>query len=165
MLKIHYKGQWLILSTIDMVEFYRMTQQSDIEKYYLTLIEFLLLSKKSLIEIGARSSLSSMQVLTLMLLSHPRPMNSFKIIFNCDASNITGIIDSLEHKGLVSRFNDNHDRRIKLIKLESKGANLRNRFIKQLTDKHSYIIGKLTPAEVKTFTTLLKKVIAEFEID
>ena len=46
---------------------------------------------------------------------------------HCDNSNITGIVDRLEEKGLVERRPADHDRRVKLIAPTPEGASLRER--------------------------------------
>lgn len=152
------KAQRLSMSTIDILDRDYMVKQTSLEKYYLALIEFLLLSKRSVIDIGTEYKLTPMQSMTLLLLSEPRPMHSFTTVFNCDASNITGIVDGLERKQLASRYEDPKDRRIKMVKLEPAGTKIRTRFISKLTGKESYILSKLTKTEVTTFIAILTKI-------
>jgi DNA-binding MarR family transcriptional regulator len=132
--------------------------QTSLEKSYLTLIEFLLLSKKSITEVGEQSKITSIQAITLLLLHKPRPMNNLTRIFNCDASNTTGIIDGLENKDLVGRFDQPGDRRVKMIKITEKGNKVRQTIINKLTGNDSYIIKGLSTAEVKTFISLIEKI-------
>src|SRR5665213_961489 len=106
-----------------------MTKNISLEDSYLALVEFLMLSKRSVIDIGANYSLTPMQAMTLLFLNEDRPMNSFTTIFSCDPSNITGIVDGLQSKQLASRYESTTDRRIKMIKLEPKGAKIRAAFI------------------------------------
>jgi DNA-binding MarR family transcriptional regulator len=136
-----------------------MTKTISLEDSYLALVEFLLLSKKCVIDIGAGYNLTPMQSMTLLLLNEPRPMHSFTKIFNCDASNITGIIDGLQTKKMASRYENPTDRRIKMIKLESKGAKIRSTLIDKLTGDKSYILTKLNDSEVATFIRLMQKII------
>ena len=117
-----------------------------------------MLSKKRLIEIGSTYHLSGMQTITLLLLEEPRPMGTFRHIFNCDASNVTGIIDGLEQKQLVKRFEVNSDRRIKMIKLLARGKHVRVALISQLTSDDQYILAKLTPDEAANFISLVQKI-------
>jgi DNA-binding MarR family transcriptional regulator len=135
-----------------------MTQQLSLEQSYLALVEFLMLSKQRLIEIGTQYNLSSMQTITLLLLEEPRPMGTFRHIFNCDASNITGIIDGLEQKQLVKRFEVNSDRRIKMVKLLSRGRRVRATLLTRLTSDDQYVLANLTPSEAANFMMLVQKI-------
>lgn len=135
-----------------------MTQITSVEESYLALVEFLMLSKQKLFEIGADHDLSGMQSVSLLLLSEPRPMHYFTKFFNCDPSNITGIVDAMEQKGLVTRKESLEDRRIKLVQITPNGAKVRSELLSKLTTDESYPLSKLTPAEAETFTTLVHKV-------
>src|SRR4051794_19861946 len=110
-----------------------MTQEAALEQSYLVLIKFLLLSKKRVIDLGAEYGLTGMQALMLFQLDQPRPMNIFSKIFNCDASNVTGLVDGLEQKKLASRYEAPDDRRVKMVKLETKGKRLRTALLRRLT--------------------------------
>lgn len=135
-----------------------MSQSLSLEQSYLAFVEFLLLSKKRLFEIGAQFHLTGMQTTTLLLLETPKPIGAFRHIFNCDASNITGIIDGLEQKGLVKRYEINSDRRIKMVKLLSKGTKARSTMLHLLTSDDQYILSSLTENEAKNFISLVQKI-------
>jgi DNA-binding MarR family transcriptional regulator len=135
-----------------------MDQKANFEKSYLALTEFLLLSKKNIGEIGEKYNLSIVQSITLLLLTESRPMHNFTKIFHCDASNTTGIMDGLEQKKLVSRFESPKDRRVKMIKLLPKGDKIRQSIIAKLTDDDSFIIKKLSVDELTIFVKLLQKI-------
>ncbi|HSX46067.1 MAG TPA: MarR family transcriptional regulator [Candidatus Saccharimonadia bacterium] len=117
-----------------------------------------MLSKRRTVELGAKHSLTGMQAMMLVLLDKPHPMFSFKKVFNCDASNITGIVDGLEQKSLATRFPDPDDRRIKMIKLTADGAQLRDKMLKQAAGPNGSLLTKLSDDELKTFTELLTKI-------
>jgi DNA-binding MarR family transcriptional regulator len=135
-----------------------MAQQLSLEQSYLALVEFLMLSKQRLLEIGTKYHLSGMQAITLLLLEESRPMGTFRHIFNCDASNITGIIDGLEQKQLVKRFEINSDRRVKMVKLLTRGKRIRTALLQQLTSDDQYLLANLTPAEAANFIDLVQKI-------
>ena len=44
---------------------------------------------------------------------------------SCDASNVTGLVDRLESRGLVRRAPSAEDRRVKVLQLTPTGARLR----------------------------------------
>src|SRR6266516_2117480 len=52
------------------------------------------------------------------------PMNELAGELHCDTSNVTGIVDRLEDRGLVERRSAAHDRRVKLLELTERGAEL-----------------------------------------
>src|SRR5262245_54606401 len=64
---------------------------------------------------AARHSLTGAQARVLGLLSQePSPMRRIAERLRCEPSNVTGIIDRLESRGLVERRPDPGDRRVKL---------------------------------------------------
>jgi DNA-binding MarR family transcriptional regulator len=134
--------------------------QEDLKQYYLSFIDFLLQQKRVLVEIGLRHSLTPMQTLALLLLDKPLPMGSLTTAFGCDASNVTGIIDGLQNKQLVQRYENPQDRRIRMLELSKNGTKLRNALFVQLIDEidPNPIFSKLSAQELKTFFRLVDKV-------
>ncbi|MFF2655027.1 MarR family winged helix-turn-helix transcriptional regulator [Streptomyces sp. NPDC058045] len=64
---------------------------------------------------AARHALTGAQARILGLLSQePLPMRQLALRLKCEPSNVTGIIDRLESRGLVERRPDPQDRRIKV---------------------------------------------------
>ncbi|HSX30364.1 MAG TPA: MarR family transcriptional regulator [Candidatus Saccharimonadales bacterium] len=128
-------------------------------KFYLSLVEFLMSAKQHLVAIGAESGLSSIQAVTLLLLDEhtPRPMKNLGQLFHCDASNITGIIDGLEQKGLVARQNDPSDRRIKTICICPAGKKLQQHILNQLAQGSGFLFDPLTPTEAEQFVRIVEK--------
>lgn len=59
----------------------------------------------------------------------PVPMNSLTEVLLCDASNVTGIVDKLEARGLIERQASPDDRRVKMLALTDRGAELRRKFL------------------------------------
>src|SRR2546423_3247453 len=55
----------------------------------------------------------------------PIPMSGLAGALMCDASNVTGIVDRLEDRGLVERQSAPHDRRIKMLAVTPDGARVR----------------------------------------
>lgn len=116
-------------------------------------------AKQHIVAIGAEFGLSSIQAVTLLLTeeNQPRPMKSFCLLYHCDASNITGIVDGLEQKRLVSRQNDPNDRRVKVIKLEPAGKKLQQIIIKRLSERSGFLFDPLTDAEARQLVTIVEK--------
>lgn len=134
------------------------SQSDQIATTYELLISCVMQIKHDLMELASRYRLTGMQAMTVTLLQHPEPMNSLMRVFKCDASNITGIIDGLEQKGLVVRLPDSSDRRIKMISLTSSGQNLRNQIIKKLHQRQQLQFSNLNGSELDSLNLLLNKV-------
>jgi DNA-binding MarR family transcriptional regulator len=62
------------------------------------------------------------------------PMRRLACALHCDSSNVTGIVDRLEDRGLVERRPDATDRRVKLLLLTGSGADLRALLVRRLAD-------------------------------
>lgn len=132
-----------------------------IERSFITFIQFLMLSKQHMIKLGSQQDLTGMQTTMLFLLDRPAPMHNFKRVFNCDASNITGLVDGLEQKELVSRYESLTDRRVKVLELTTEGQAVRADLISRLGREDSPILSKLSPSEIETFVGLLEKITAK----
>ena len=130
--------------------------------FYLSLLEFLMTAKQHVIAIGDEFGLTALQAVTLLLVDehHPRPMKSFCTLFHCDASNVTGIIDRLEKKELVSRRSDLNDRRIKVICLEPAGKKLRQTIINRLDDMNGFLFEPLNDTEKQQFVHIIETIAA-----
>jgi len=94
-------------------------------------------------EAAASAGLTAPQAMILTLLSEPTSMREFAQRMGCDASNITGIVDRLEAKGMVVRCADQEDRRVKRIRRTPSGDDAISRFQKELVRASS--LAKLTP--------------------
>lgn len=129
------------------------------EEFYFSLVSFLLQSKQQVIAISGEFGLTSIQALTLLMLdnAHAPSMSSFCKLYDCDASNITGIVDGLESKGLVSRQPHPSDRRIKIIYLEADGKDMQMRLIKALAETSGHLFSGLDSNEVQQFARLIQK--------
>jgi DNA-binding MarR family transcriptional regulator len=74
---------------------------------------------------AAALDLPPAQALALANLRSPAPMRELAEWLACDASNVTGIVDGLERRGLVTRQPDPADRRVKHLVLTEKGERKR----------------------------------------
>jgi len=73
---------------------------------------------------AAKLDLPQAHVLQLLGAGPARTMTSIAGALGCDASNVTGIVDRLEARGLIERRNSDDDRRIKTISITRDGASL-----------------------------------------
>jgi DNA-binding MarR family transcriptional regulator len=92
------------------------------------MIEFLLSQKAWWVGICGEFDLTPMQGHAIRLLDPDRPlaMSSLAAEMACDASNVTGIVDKLESRGLIARQGSEGDRRIKMLVVTDKGRQLRD---------------------------------------
>ena len=74
----------------------------------------------------------------------------------CDASNVTGIVDRLEDRGLIERRPAAHDRRAKLLAVTQEGARLRQEVMERLTEPPPFIAA-LARAEQRALRDALRK--------
>jgi DNA-binding MarR family transcriptional regulator len=82
------------------------------------------------IHIGREHDLRPAAFGAVRMLDQPRAMSEIATYLHCDNSNVTGIVDGLEERGLVERQPAEHDRRVKLIALTPEGRRLRGRLMK-----------------------------------
>jgi DNA-binding MarR family transcriptional regulator len=74
---------------------------------------------------AAALDLPPAQAQVLINLSGPAPMRDLAASLSCEPSNVTGIIDGLERRGLVTRQPDPADRRVKHVVLTEAGERRR----------------------------------------
>jgi len=100
--------------------------------------------------------LSPMQAHTLRFLEQPRPMSELAEQLLCDASNVTGIVDRLEARGLVERRAAPEDRRVKLLCLTDAGEALRAR-VRQRIQVPPPELAALSPHDQRELRDLLTR--------
>jgi DNA-binding MarR family transcriptional regulator len=129
------------------------------QQFYLALFKFLITVKHSMLTFGSEFGLSALQSITLLLLDEtkPQPMKNFCVLFHCDASNVTGIVDGLERKGLVSRQNDLSDRRVKVVQLEPAGKRVQEEIIEQMNLSKGFLFDPLSETETEQFIQIVEK--------
>jgi len=59
----------------------------------------------------------------------PVPMRELAAQLHCDSSNVTGLVDGLETHGLVERRSAEHDRRMRMLVVTERGAEVRRRIV------------------------------------
>ena len=80
-------------------------------------------------------------------------------------SNLTGIVDRLEEKGVVARERDNHDRRVVRVTLTEKGTKLYKSTIPLFEKGISEFFSPLTKSQQKELSSLLRKLIRVSSVD
>jgi DNA-binding MarR family transcriptional regulator len=97
-------------------------------------------------------------VLHLIEPNQPVPMGQIAESLACDASNVTGLVDRLESRGLVRRQPSAGDRRIKVLELTQAGARLRSIVMERMTEPPE-ILGRLSPEEQRELVRILKRLL------
>jgi DNA-binding MarR family transcriptional regulator len=104
-------------------------------------------------------SLPQARALQVLEPGNPVPMRDLAASLHCDASNITGIVDRLEARGLLERRSAPGDRRVRALAVTAKGAAVRARLVKRLYQVPPAIAG-LSPGEQRTLLDLLQRLIS-----
>src|SRR5437899_11060526 len=93
-------------------------------------------------------------------LERPVSMRELAERLRSDPSNITGLIDRLEARGLVERRPDPTDRRIKGLALTSAGAGLRERLFARLYAAPR-ALAELSERDQRAFMDVLRRILSE----
>ena len=86
----------------------------------------------------------------------PLPMRELAQALACDNSNVTGIVDRLEARGLVERRASTDDRRVKMLVVTEAGKDLRRR-VKARMEEPPEALKRLTPEGQVLLRDLLRK--------
>ncbi|MBL0694759.1 MarR family transcriptional regulator [Comamonas sp. JC664] len=85
--------------------------------------------------LAAEFDLSPVQAHVLRQLGEgPLAMSTLAAYLSCDASNVTGLVDRMEARGLVVRRSSEQDRRVKRLVLTEEGAALRERLLQRMSE-------------------------------
>ncbi len=101
-------------------------------------------------------------LLRLLTPDQPRPMNDVAIRLVCDASNVTGLADRLEARGLIERRSAQHDRRVKVLALTQAGEQVREQVI-QVMQEPPAAFAALPAADLRTIRDILRRALEAAE--
>ncbi|HEY3193168.1 MAG TPA: MarR family transcriptional regulator [Solirubrobacterales bacterium] len=92
-------------------------------------------NKQRLFAMAHEFELAPQQMIALRMLgAGPRKMSELAQALFCDNSNVTGIVDRLEKRGLVIREAAKGDRRVKLLVLTKEGERMRIEITKRMAE-------------------------------
>lgn len=126
------------------------------------LLSQLFLSQRSrLLAIAAEFDLTPGQLHALKALDPgaPVPMRELAEALSCDNSNVTGIVDRLEDRGLVERRPAPGDRRVKMLVVTEAGADVRARVLARMEDPPEPL-RRLSVEEQRALRDLLRTALA-----
>ena len=125
------------------------------------MFELIHLSKRRFMAIASEFELAPAQLMALKALDpdDPVPMRDLAEALACDNSNVTGIIDRLEDRGLVERRPSAADRRVKMLVVTEAGIDVRRR-VKDRMEEAPEPLKRLTADEQVLLRDLMRKALA-----
>ena len=89
----------------------------------------------------------------------PMPMGQLAETLSCHASNVTGLVNRLESRGLVRRRPSDEDRRVKVLVLTPTGARLRTLMLERMTTP-PVVLGRLSATEQRELVRILSRLLS-----
>jgi DNA-binding MarR family transcriptional regulator len=141
---------------VEVVNYMRSRNPESCEAWEL-LVRLFFSQRADLPSLASEFQLSAAQchVLHLIEPGQPIPMGKLAEFLACDASNVTGLVDRLESRGLIRRHADATDRRVKVLELTPAGVRLRSTVIERMT-KPPARLDRLSAAEQQSLVKILK---------
>src|SRR5713101_3401995 len=124
------------------------------------LMKFFFAQRAHLPSSAARFDLSPIQCHVLHLIEprRPLPMSRLADTLSCDASNVTGLVDRLESRGLVQRQPSARDRRVKVLQLTPTGSRLRTQLLRRMAGR-SLPLSRLSLDQQRTLVKILEALV------
>ncbi len=124
------------------------------------LVKFFFTERADLPTLASEFELSPAQCHVLHLIEPDRliPMGRLAEALACDASNVTGLVDRLESRGLVRRQPSPEDRRVKALELTPAGVRLRSKVLERMA-KPPDSLGRLSADEQRALVKILKRLL------
>ena len=124
------------------------------------LVQFFFTQRADLPMLASKFELSPAQchVLHLIEPDRPIPMGRLAEALACDASNVTGLVDRLESRGLVRRQPSAEDRRSKVLELTPAGVRLRSIVLQHMTTPPK-ILHRLSADEQRALVKMLERLL------
>jgi DNA-binding MarR family transcriptional regulator len=124
------------------------------------LVQLFFAQRANLPPLAAELELSPAQchVLHLIEPGRPIPMGQLAETLACHASNVTGLVDRLESRGLVRRRPSDSDRRVKVLDLTPTGSRLRTLLLDRMTAPPA-TLERLTAREQQALVRILTRLL------
>jgi DNA-binding MarR family transcriptional regulator len=138
-----------------------MGRDADACRAWQLLVKFFFAQREHLPSPGDDLGLSPAQchVLHLIEPGRPLPMRRLAETLSCDASNVTGLVDRLEARGLVVRRSSAEDRRVKELQLTPAGSRLRTSLLRRMTAQ-SHPLSRLSSRQQRELVRMLEALLA-----
>ena len=124
------------------------------------LVRFFFAQREHLPASGEEFELSPIQCHVLHLIEPERPLSMSQLAqtLSCDASNVTGLVDRLEARGLVCRQPSPDDRRVKVLQLTPTGVRLRTQLLKRMA-RRSLPLSRLSLDKQRALVKILEALV------
>jgi DNA-binding MarR family transcriptional regulator len=116
--------------------------------------------KPRFVQIAHELGLAPQQAGALRALAEPVPMGDLAAALHCDSSNVTGIVDRLEERGLVRREAAEGDRRVKMLVLTEDGERLRREITRRFSEPPAQLAA-LSKRDQKALRDILRRAIGD----
>jgi DNA-binding MarR family transcriptional regulator len=125
------------------------------------LVHLFFSQRATLPPLAAELALSPAQchVLRLIEPGRPIPMGQLAETLACDASNVTGLVNRLESRGLVRRRPSAGDRRVRVLDLTPAGSRLRTVLLDRMTTP-PISLARLSVREQRMLVRILTRLLA-----
>jgi DNA-binding MarR family transcriptional regulator len=139
----------------------RMSTISPAQEAWELVFELVTSHRAFVIAAAAEHDLTPMQAFALRRLEPGRPlaMNELAEELGCDASNVTGIVDRLEYRGLVERQAADHDRRVRNLLVTPSGARVRQELLRRMHTP-PLALASLSEDDQRALRDLLRRAVA-----
>ena len=118
-------------------------------------------NKHRLFAVAQEFDLAPQQMIALRMLgAGPRKMSDLAQALFCDNSNVTGIVDRLEERGLLRREAAEGDRRVKLLVLTKDGERVRVEITKRMAEPPPPI-ASLSEKDQRQLRDILKRAVED----
>jgi len=119
-------------------------------------------SRRRFLAVASEFDLSPPQVRALGVLDpeRPVPMSELAEALHCDNSNVTGIVDRLEDRGLVERRSATHDRRVKMLAVTERGAAVREQLAERL-EQAPGPLARLSPEDQRALRDIMRRALEQ----
>jgi DNA-binding MarR family transcriptional regulator len=134
------------------------THETPAAEAWTELRKLLTQQRRRFLSAASELDLHPAQAGALLQLASPLPMNELAAMLACDNSNVTGLVDRLEARGLVGRQASPEDRRIKRIVLTPAGVRMREQLM-QRVGRPPPGFERLSTAEQRQLRDLLRRVV------
>ena len=116
---------------------------------------------RDLHEVAGAEGLTPMQVMLLDRIEDDVavPMSNLAAQLHCDKSNLTGIVDALEARGLVQRTTPPDDRRVRALVTTTEGRAVRARLDRRLRAENP-LLTRLGPSQLLQLEQALVQMLA-----
>jgi DNA-binding MarR family transcriptional regulator len=142
----------------------RARRQETARDAWRTMVEAVMARREYMQGVAARCGLTLPQahILRMLGMGLPQTTTSLARLFACDASNITGLVDRLEARSLITRRSMSGDRRVKIINITARGRTLVARLNQSMLEPPPCLV-RLAPKALSRLAALLTEAFASGE--